>query len=179
MTKTRADVTVLLAEAPVLAVFGGVDTHGRVHVAAAVDQLGRVLGSSSFAASAAGYQALRCWLVAFGALVAVGVEGTGSYGAGLAHCLSEAGVAVVEVDRPDRAGRRRAGKDDTLDAISAACAVASGRATAQAEGPDRGGRGDPGAAGRALGRGQGPHRGVQPGVSLQPCKPRMDQDRPL
>lgn len=129
MTKTTVDVTVLLADAPVLAVFGGVDTHGRVHVAAAVDQLGRVLGTRGFPVSAAGYRALRCWLVAFGTLVAVGVEGTGSYGAGLARALAEAGTTVVEVDRPDRSARRRAGKDDSLDAISAACAVASGRAT--------------------------------------------------
>lgn len=129
MTKTTVDVTALLADVPVLAVFGGVDTHGRVHVAAAVDQLGRVLGTQGFPATAGGYRALRRWLVAFGVLVAVGVEGTGSYGAGLARALSEAGVEVVEVDRPDRSARRRAGKDDTLDAISAACAVASGRAT--------------------------------------------------
>jgi transposase len=129
MTKTTVDVTALLADAPVLAVFGGVDTHGRVHVAAAVDQLGRVLGTKSVPASAEGYRALRRWLVGFGTLVAVGIEGTGSYGAGLARALSQAGVTVVEVDRPDRSSRRRAGKDDSLDAISAAQAVASGRAT--------------------------------------------------
>lgn len=129
MTKTTVDVTALLADVPVLAVFGGVDTHGRVHVAAAVDQRGRVLGTKSVPASAEGYRALRRWLVGFGTLVAVGVEGTGSYGAGLARALSQAGVTVVEVDRPDRSSRRRAGKDDSLDAISAAQAVASGRAT--------------------------------------------------
>lgn len=129
MTKTTVDVTAVLAGAPVLAVFGGVDTHGWVHVAAAVDQLGRVLGTRSFPASAAGYRELGEWLVGFGTLVAVGVEGTGSYGAGLARALAEAGIVVVEVDRPDRSARRRAGKDDSLDAISAACAVASGRAS--------------------------------------------------
>lgn len=116
MTKTTVNVTELLADAPVLAVFGGVDTHARVHVAAAVDQLGRVLGTKSFPASAAGYQALRCWLVGFGTLVAVGVEGTGSYGAGLARALAEAGIMMVEVDRPDRSARRRGGKDLRLAA---------------------------------------------------------------
>lgn len=129
MAKTTVDVTALLADAPVLAVFGGVDTHGRVHVAAVVDQLGRVLGTKSFPASAAGYERLRRWLAGFGPLVAVGVEGTGSYGAGLARALTAAGVHVVEADRPDRSARRRAGKDDCLDAISAATAVASGRAS--------------------------------------------------
>lgn len=129
MTKSRVDVTALTAQVPVLVVVGGVDTHARVHVAAAVDQLGRLLGTRGFAATAAGYRALHRWLVAFGALAAVGVEGTGSYGAGLARFLSAAGVEVVEVDRPDRSTRRRAGKDDELDAISAARAVAAGTAS--------------------------------------------------
>ncbi|MGH3770558.1 MAG: IS110 family transposase [Pseudonocardiaceae bacterium] len=129
MAKTTVDVTMLCADVPVLAVFGGVDTHGRVHVAAALDQVGRLLGTRSFPATAAGYRGLRRWLVAFGALVAVGVEGTGSYGAGLARALSEAGVQVLEVDRPDRSARRRVGKDDELDAITAARAVAAGTAT--------------------------------------------------
>lgn len=129
MAKSRVDVTALTAGVPVLAVVGGVDTHGWVHVAAAVDQLGRLLGSRSFAATAVGYRALHRWLVAFGALVAVGVEGTGSYGAGRARALSAAGVVVVEVDRPDRSTRRRVGKDDELDGISAARAVAAGTAS--------------------------------------------------
>lgn len=116
MAKSRVNVTALTAEVTMLGVVGGVDTHGRAQVAAAVDQLGRLLGTRSFAATAAGYRALQGWLVGFGALVAVGVEGTGSYGAGLARALSAAGV---EVDRPDRCARRRAGKDDGLDAISA------------------------------------------------------------
>jgi transposase len=129
MAKSMVDVTLVTAQVPVVAVVGGVDTHGRVHVAAALDQLGRLLGTRSFVATAAGYRALHRWLVAFGALVAVGVEGTGSYGAGLTRALSAAGVAVAEVDRPDRSTRYRAGKDDVLDAISAARAVLAGRAT--------------------------------------------------
>ncbi|MGH3933465.1 MAG: hypothetical protein ACRDS1_00535 [Pseudonocardiaceae bacterium] len=69
MAKSRVDVTALTADVPVLAVVGGVDTHGRVHVAAALDQLGRLLGTGSFTATGAGYRALHRWLVAFGALL--------------------------------------------------------------------------------------------------------------
>ena len=108
---------------------GGVDTHRDVHVAAALDQLGRVLGTRSFPTSSAGYRQLWCWLTSFGALVTVGIEGTGAYGAGLARFLRSHDVALVEVDRPDRRIRRRQGKSDTIDAIAAARAVQSGAAT--------------------------------------------------
>src|SRR4051794_28391708 len=110
-------------------VFGGVDTHGRTHHAAAVDGAGRLLGDAEFTATAIGYQQLRAWLTGFGRLVKVGVEGTGTYGAGLARFLAEQGVEVVEVDRPDRKTRRRQGKSDPIDAIAAARAVLSGTAT--------------------------------------------------
>jgi transposase len=126
-----ARLDVALGEVPVAAVVGGVDTHGRVHVAAALDQAGRVLGTRSFAVSEAGYAALVEWLgeqAGRAPLVAVGVEGVGSYGAGLARALVGAQITVVEVDRPDRAARRREGKDDDLDAINAARALLSGRA---------------------------------------------------
>ena len=56
----------------------------------------------------------------FGTLLVVGVEGTGVYGAGLARYLAAEGVAMVEVDRPDRKMRRFAGKSDPLDAEAAA-----------------------------------------------------------
>ena len=88
-------------------VTGGVDTHLDKHVAAALDPLGRLVGTESFGADAAGYKALLSWLEGFGALTKVGVEGTGSYGAGLARFLRRADVAVIEVDRPNRAERRR------------------------------------------------------------------------
>ena len=68
-------------------VIGGVDTHGRTHYAAAVDQVGRVLGDREFPATTAGYRALLAWLRSFGRVVKVGVEGTGTYGAGLARYL--------------------------------------------------------------------------------------------
>ncbi len=83
----------------------GVDTHLDVHVAAALDDIGGLLGVESFEASAAGNDKLLGWLGSFGSVVRVGVEGTGSYGAGLSRVLTTAGVKVVEVDRPDRSTR--------------------------------------------------------------------------
>ena len=115
--------------AQVTAVTGGVDTHADVHVAAALDSVGRALGHASFATTAAGYAALWTWLGSFGPVVLVGVEGTGMYGAGLARYLARAGAGVVEVDRPDRKARRLQGKSDPLDAYAAARAAQSGRAS--------------------------------------------------
>jgi transposase len=112
-----------------LDVFGGVDTHGRTHHAAAIDGTGRLLGDAEFAATATGYAALLAWLGGFGRVVKVGVEGTGTYGAGLARYLAGKDVAVVEVDRPDRKTRRRQGKSDPIDAIAAARAVLAGTAS--------------------------------------------------
>ena len=84
-----------------LLVTGGVDTHADVHAAAVVDQVGRVLGTQAFLAGAAGYQAALAWMRAHGELAKVGVEGTGSYGAGLARYLAACGVEVAEVMRPN------------------------------------------------------------------------------
>ncbi|WP_339125213.1 IS110 family transposase, partial [Pseudonocardia sp. D17] len=110
-------------------IYGGVDTHGRTHHAAAVDGLGRVLGDREFPATRAGYAQLIGWLKSFGPVALVGVEGTGAYGAGLATALSEHRVQVVEVDRPHRRARRRQGKSDPLDALAAARAALSGEAS--------------------------------------------------
>jgi transposase len=110
------------------AVTGGVDTHLDVHVAAALDEIGGLLGVESFEASRAGNDKLLGWFQSFGPVARVGVEGTGSYGAGLARLLRTAGVAVVEVDRPNRQARRRQGKSDPLDAVEAARAAQAGRA---------------------------------------------------
>ena len=109
-------------------VTGGVDTHLDVHVAAALDPLGAVLGTERFDTDPAGYKALLAWLESFGALSKVGVEGTGSYGAGLARFLRRVDIEVIEVDRPNRAERRRSGKSDPLDAVEAARAALGGRA---------------------------------------------------
>jgi transposase len=114
---------------------GGVDTHLDVHVAAAVDANGGVLGVESFATTPAGYGGLRDWLAGFGTVDRVGVEGTGAYGAGLARHLRGEGL-VIEVDRPNRQERRRNGKSDELDAIEAARAVLSGRASGIAKSAD-------------------------------------------
>jgi transposase len=115
---------------------GGVDTHLDVHVAAAVDANGGVLGVESFATTPAGYGALCSWLEAFGTVDRVGVEGTGAYGAGLARLLRGRGLVVIEVDRPNRQERRRNGKSDELDAIEAARAALSGRASGVAKSAD-------------------------------------------
>ena len=125
----------IMADGP-LGVYGGVDTHKDVHVAAAVDQAGRLLGSASFDAGPAGYRALEAWLRGLGPLVRVGVEGTGSYGAGLARHLRSGSVEVAEVVRPNRQMRRRRGKSDTVDAEAAARAALGADATAVPKGGD-------------------------------------------
>jgi transposase len=117
-----------IVEAPP-GITGGVDTHLDTHVAAALDPLGRLVGTESFDADAAGYKALLAWLEQFGQVTKIGVEGTGSYGTGLARFLRRKGVEVVEVNRPNRQARRNHGKSDPLDAVEAARAAISGRAT--------------------------------------------------
>ena len=112
-------------------VTGGVDTHDDVHVAAVLDSAtGRQLGTQSFATTAAGYTGLVCWMQDLGGVDCVGIESTGSWGAGLARHLTATGIDIVEVDRPDRKARRHDGKSDPTDAIAAARAALSGRATA-------------------------------------------------
>ena len=110
-------------------VVGGVDTHADVHVVAAIDHNGGVLGIESFRAEGAGYEDLVGWLAGFGPVTRVGVEGTGSYGVGLARFLAAADVEVVEVDRPNRQIRRKKGKSDPTDAVVAARAALSGSAS--------------------------------------------------
>jgi transposase len=112
-------------------VIGGVDTHADVHVAAVIHaSTGQQIATRSFRAYPKGYEQLHRWIASFGEIEAVGVESTGSYGAGLVRLFNSVGVRVIEVDRPDRKTRRHHGKDDTVDAIAAAQAVLSGRATA-------------------------------------------------
>ena len=108
-------------------VVGGVDTHRDAHVGAMVDTAGRLLGSAQFRADPGGYEQLVAAMESRGR---VGVEGTGSYGAGLARHLGEARIGVVEVNRPNRQLRRRRGKDDHTDAEAAARAAFGGEATA-------------------------------------------------
>jgi transposase len=118
------------------AITGGVDTHADMHVAAALDPIGGLLGVEEFPVTPAGYARLLGWLGGFGTIALVGIEGTGSYGAGLARHVTAAGIRVVEVDRSDRQDRRRQGKSDPLDAVSAARAAQSGRARGAPKGRD-------------------------------------------
>src|SRR5499427_3560991 len=129
-------VTIVETRVQARAITGGVDTHADVHVAAALDSIGGLLGVAEFPATPAGYAQLLGWLGGFGAVCLVGIEGTGSYGVGLVRYITAAGVRVVEVDRADRQDRRRAGKSDPLDAVSAARAALSGRAVGAPKGRD-------------------------------------------
>ena len=113
----------------IVGITGGVDTHADVHVAAAVDHNGGLLGVESFPADLAGYESLLGWLRGFGRVTRIGVEGTGSWGVGLARFLADKDVEVIEVDRPNRQFRRKQGKSDPTDAVSAARAALSGEAS--------------------------------------------------
>ncbi|MFG2124598.1 transposase [Streptomyces sp. NPDC048710] len=114
----------------------GVDTHRDAHVAAVLSLVGEVIGTKEFPASAAGYRNLLGWARPSGTVRRAGVEGTGSFGAALSRYLLAQGVDVFDVNRFDRADRRRRGKSDPLDAENAARAVLSGRARAQAKTDD-------------------------------------------
>jgi len=115
---------------PAREVIVGVDTHKDVHVAVAVDQVGANMGGQRVAATSQGYADLERWASRLGEVHAFGIEGTGSYGAGLARFLMRYGYAVVEVNRSDRSTRRRKGKSDPTDAEMAARAVLAGVADA-------------------------------------------------
>jgi transposase len=99
---------------------GGVGTHADQHVAAVIDTNGGVLGIESFPADHAGCETLLGWFTSYGEIDRVGVEGTGSWGVGLARFLHDHEILVVEVDRPNRQNRRRVGKSDPTDAVRAA-----------------------------------------------------------
>jgi transposase len=114
----------------------GVDTHKHIHVAVVLDDLGRRLGELTVPADSGGYVQLERWAVGFGRILAFGIEGTGSYGAGVASHLQRQGHRVIEVNRPDRRELRMNGKSDVLDAENAARAVLSGRATAMPKAAD-------------------------------------------
>lgn len=108
----------------------GVDTHKDIHVAVALDQLGRRLGITSLPTDDAHHNVLWKWANDFGRLTQAGVEGTGSFGYRLAQYLTGCGIKVFEINRPNRTARRRRGKSDPVDAENAARAVLSGDATA-------------------------------------------------
>jgi transposase len=116
-------------DANVCAIVGGVDTHKDLHVAAVVDEQDRVLETRSFATTRQGYRLMLAWMRSFGDLQRIGVESTGSYGAGLLRFMQQAGVTVLEVTAPDRQDRRKRGKNDDLDAQNAAHAAFAGNRT--------------------------------------------------
>ena len=120
-----------LQTTPAAEIVVGIDTHKHTHTAVALNALGARLGAMTVPVSRDGYRRIETWARAFGPVRAFGIEGTGSYGAGLSRALREAGHRVLEVNRPDRSARRRHGKDDTLDAEAAARAVLGGQATAE------------------------------------------------
>ena len=122
MANEHADVTP--------GIVGGVDCHAQTHQAAALDDRGRRLGDRAFPATREGYRQLLAWLRRFGPVIAIGVEGTGAYGAGLSRFLTAAGERVIEVNQPHRHTRHRRGKSDPIDAEAAARKVLAGEATA-------------------------------------------------
>jgi transposase len=121
VTMTGTEGSATLAE-----VVLGVDTHLELHVAVALDQLGRRLGELTVPTTATGYESLISWAEGFGPVRCAGVEGTGSYGAGLTRYFKTAGIPVMEVERPKRRYLARNGKSDPLDAEAAARAVLAG-----------------------------------------------------
>jgi transposase len=112
-------------------VTAGVDTHRDVHMVAALDERGAELGVQPFGTDPAGHRQMLGWLKSFGPVERIGVEGTGTYGAGLTRFLHRHDIVVVEVSCPDRQERRSHGKSDPVDAIAAARAAQSGKARAQ------------------------------------------------
>ena len=108
----------------------GVDTHKHTHAAVDITGLGARIGELTIPVGLGGYHELEVWARSLGAVRAFGIEGTGSYGAGLARFLRAAGHTIHEAGRPDRGLRHRHGKTDHLDAEGAARAVLGGQATA-------------------------------------------------
>ncbi|MCP9001569.1 transposase, partial [Pseudarthrobacter sp. RMG13] len=113
-----------------LKVIAGIDTHADTHHVAVITETGVHIADKEFLAVSSGYQKIITFITGFGQVVAVGVEGTGSYGAELSRVLAKEGVQVFEVMRPNRQGRRLKGKSDPLDAYQAAESALAGRGTA-------------------------------------------------
>lgn len=111
-------------------VFAGVDTHKATHHVAVIDADGRVLADREFPAE--GDPVVLRWLSRW-RIARVGVEQTGTYGAGLTRALIRAGYTVIDANLPDRVVRARAGKSDSIDAVMAAQAVRTGRARVAAK----------------------------------------------
>jgi transposase len=111
----------------------GVDTHRDVHMVSVLDERGVQLGVEPFSADPTGYRKTLAWARSFGTVERAGVEGTGTYGAGLTRYLHDHAVTVIEISCPNRQRRRSHGKSDPIDALAAARAAQSGDATGQAK----------------------------------------------
>lgn len=114
-------------------IVGGIDTHKDLHVAAAVDCQDQVLGPATYPATRHGYKFMLAWMRSFGEVSRIGIERSGTYGAGLLRYLREAGITTPEVTSPDKSVRRKRGKDDSIDAENAAHAVFVGVSTVTAK----------------------------------------------
>ena len=125
----KPEAGMAIMEGQVRRIVGGVDTHKDLHVAAVVDDQDRVLGTNSFATTRQGYRQMLAWMRSFGQVQRIGIESTGSYGAGLLRFMQQAKVPVLEVTTPDKQDRRRRGKNDDLDAQNAAHAAFAGQRT--------------------------------------------------
>jgi len=112
-----------------LKVIAGIDTHADTHHVALITEYGKHLGDRKFLAVGTGYREIAAYLTSLGPVTAVGIEGTGSYGAELSRVLANRGFAIKEVNRPNRAERRLHGKSDPLDAYQAAESVLAERGT--------------------------------------------------
>lgn len=111
-------------------VIAGIDTHADTHHVAVINEHGKPLADREFLAVGSGYRKILDFIPRYGTVTAVGVEGTGSYGAELTKTLRNEGLTVLEVNRPNRAARRLKGKSDPLDAYQAAQSILDGRTTA-------------------------------------------------
>ena len=114
----------------------GVDTHLDIHVAVLLDTVGKVIDKREFQVSAQGYQELYKWTESFGYVNKAGLEGTGTYGAGLCKYLQDKGITVYEVNRPNRVKRHLVGKSDATDAENAARSVLAGESSAEPKSHD-------------------------------------------
>lgn len=129
--RTERTTTMTVFTDPEIYVTAGADTHRDTHMVAALDQRGAQLGVREFATDSAGHDEILGWLESFGTIDRIGVEGTGTYGAGLCRFLQRHDLDVVEVTRSDRQERRSHGKSDPVDAVAAARSAQSGRAVAR------------------------------------------------
>jgi transposase len=107
----------------------GIDTHADTHHVAVINEHGKPIADQEFLAVGSGYRKIVEFITSHGTVMAVGVEGTGSYGAELTKILRGAGMNVLDINRPNRAERRLRGKSDPLDAYQAAQSVLAGKGT--------------------------------------------------